>query len=223
MGVVVSHVPINSPGGSGGTSAAIDTTGANFIVCAQVYGFGGTPSFTDSAGNTWGTQSGAADGAVLTQFGLRTCFNPTTSATHTFTLGGGTFDQAGVVLAVKTAISFDTIHQTGSGTTATTIQGGSVTASASPALVLSALSQAILPPYTISVDSGFTISDQVDLRPDPDGRWGIALAYKFQNVAAAANPTWTVSGATPIGTCAGNYTIVMAEDGTVRVQGFVFG
>ena len=75
------------------TTSAIDTTGAQLlIVVAGVYSTGATGKIavSDSAGNVW--YPAGARGADFGMPQIYYCYNPTTSATHTFTvtdLGGG--------------------------------------------------------------------------------------------------------------------------------------
>jgi hypothetical protein len=46
---------------------------------------------------------------------------------------------------------------------------------------------------TLTIDTGFTISDQV--AHSPGNYYGSGLGYLVQGSAGAINPTWTISGA----------------------------
>src|SRR5262249_33242092 len=74
----------------------------------------------------------------------------------------------------------------------TTNQVGSVTPASSGELIVTHLGWGTTG-QTASIDSGFTITDQIDLVSGQ--HYGGALAYKIKTDAAAENPTWTVTTA----------------------------
>lgn len=212
MGQVIAHVAINPAGASGGTSAAIDTTGADLIIFAAVQDFAAAFTVSDNQGNTYtDTAMGISTGNGDAKTALFVCFSPTTSATHTFTIGGGTFHQAANILAVRSGLSLDVTATSTNNTASTTIAPGSVTPSSSPAMVISIVGASGAPGGSFSIDSGMTISDQ----NGGANHYFVALAYKFQSSAAAISPTWTASGSCSMGATAS--TFAMNEDTAVAV------
>lgn len=71
---------------NGGTTPAINTTGAKLIVISASYFNGVGITVSDSAGNTWTPLTATSNGGTQSTR-LFYCINPTTSAAHTFTFG----------------------------------------------------------------------------------------------------------------------------------------
>ena len=78
----------SASGGAGGSTGSVDTTGATILIAVGVAD-SGTPSITDSKGNTWNslTQVG---GSFPTYHRCRLYYveNPTVGTGHTFTVAG---------------------------------------------------------------------------------------------------------------------------------------
>lgn len=171
------------------TTAAINTTGANFCVIG-VSPASSISSFTgvsDSQGNTW-TGLTPADNGSDTEAVIYYAKNVTTNASHTFSA-------AGIVLAIVAAC-FSNVNTTSPFSTqngaftaaATTVATGSITPGGNGALIVSMFGTCTAA-SSIAVDSGMTI---IDTQPWVVGNnCGGALAYKVQTTAAAINPTWT--------------------------------
>lgn len=180
---VVAHT-----GNAGGTTSAINTTGANLIVVG-VHDVGTNPSsISDSASNTWTlakAQLGTSVGVALYY-----CYNPTTSASHTFSESGAS-DPSMFVIAFSGAVS-SPLDQTNSGTSsATTVQTGSVTPSQNNEILAVIGANGSGGSVTLnSIDSGFTITDKV---PGAGANASGGIAYLFQSTAASVNPTLTFS------------------------------
>src|SRR5262245_14682595 len=87
-----------APGGSGGTTAAIDTTGADLLTfsCAYYSGLSPTLTVSDSKGNTW---IGLTDRAA-NERGHRYYYakNATVGTGHTFTVSATAFFAPGLVI-----------------------------------------------------------------------------------------------------------------------------
>lgn len=214
MSQEISHVIIDPLSPGGGTSPPIDTTGANLIIFLVTQDFAAAFNISDSPGNTYSITVGRAEPSLNAKFGMFFLFSPITSASHTFTITGGGFS-AGIVLAVRTAISLDATSTNNGVTASTTIQAGSVTASASPAMVVSGMCRS--GSLTgVTVDSGFVGYDNPLVAAV---HYGCSLAYKFQAAATAENPTFTSGGAADMASI--NVTFPMTTDG--RTQGHVFG
>lgn len=183
---------------TGGTTAAVSSTGATLIVltlnCFTNSGANPcTPS--DSATNTWTEDSNSGTWAQSSyQTRIYHKYAPTTSGTHTFTLacagGGNCFANMEVLVFNGTFVgALDQVNHT-----ATSGSPGSITPTANTELIIT---ETIYDSTTnsLSVGSGFTISDQV--APVGGANTGGGAAYLDQAIAAAVNPTWTVTGVTP--------------------------
>ena len=200
---LVAHTSAQSTGGAGAavTTSAIDTTGSTLLVVSVSWYLdgGGTLAVSDSKGNTWVQITSAIfdPGSARTQTVLFYVKNPTVGTGHTFTCGGaGTY--CGIFVATfsgtDTAQNVDQHNQAGSGPgTSTTFQPGSVTPSQNNELIVSGLLQPSNTSQTLSIDSGFSKTDEAPLVSG--NAFGGALAYFVQGTAAAINPTWTASPA----------------------------
>lgn len=171
-----------SPGNSV-TTDAIDTTGADLIVInSSVYGV--TGSVSDSKGNTWTACTNYETGTT----GVRMwyCRNPTVGSGHTFTVSyTGSYPTASVSAFSGSAAS-PLDQQSGSNAWQ---YPGSVTPSEDNELLICCISW--YPSGTVSVDSSFAITDQVDYVSG--AHMGGAMAYQIQTTATARNPTWSHS------------------------------
>lgn len=169
----------------GGTTSAMNTTGATLIVLVISIGSASTPApgtISDSAGNTkWFlTSNWSNDAANITWMAF--CYNPVTSATHTFTQSTGSF-RALAALAFSGPpgpVDFNV----------SAIKSGSfvslptVTPSSNGALLVSGC--AGNSGSTLTVDSGFTITDQTG----GGATELIGAAYLIQSTAAAVSLKW---------------------------------
>lgn len=167
---------------NGATTGGINTTGADLLVIAVGH-YAGTPTVSDSNGNTW---------TPLTQYGasgnrsrIHWCVPVTVGAGHTFTVTGAGLVPAIAVLAFSGA--YATPYDTENG--ATSNQTGSVTPSEDNEVLVSTL--CFYPSGTLSIDSSFTISDQLDYNASVS--MGIGMAYQIQTTATARNPTWSTT------------------------------
>lgn len=100
-------------GASGGTTSAIDTTGANCIAVFMAYG--GSPTLSDNKGNTY--TAGTASGSVLGRWYY--CLGATTGTGHTFTVGGGSTASSIVVYALS-GVATSSAYSSPGGTDITT-------------------------------------------------------------------------------------------------------
>lgn len=175
------------------TTTAIDTTGVDFLIGWFTYSSASTPGFSDNKGNTWTQLTARQSPFVAGRFLI--CHNPTVGTNHTFgwvNISGSTWGALVMVgfQNVKTTPASEGETGATSGST-TTIQTGSITPTAAPALIVAGL--AFENPATASINSGFTVDAQVNMS-NPD-HFGAALAYLIQSPSAAVNPTWTLSAA----------------------------
>jgi hypothetical protein len=174
-------------GTNGGTSTAINTTGADLLVVSISYYTGGTlTSLTDSTGGTW-VQIVAASanirGAVL--YYLKNAGAGHTSSTHTITVAGtGIF--AGTDFAAFSGSDLTAPLDQSSSANGTTTPGtpGSITPTVNNELVISSVAVGVGTP---SVGSGMAL-----LEAYADGtNVGGGMAYLIQTSAAAINPSWS--------------------------------
>lgn len=167
--------------GTGGltTTGAIDTSGANFLVIATYSVLPGATSFgvADSKGNTW-TPLTPAGGTLSAQ--LFVCTSPVVGAGHTFSVTGSAIF-SGIVAAAFSGTAGVLDDESG----AVGTQPGSITPTEDGALMLSCWGRNDA--TTLTIDSGFTITDQTSYSPGVS--LTVALAYKIQVIAGAENPT----------------------------------
>jgi hypothetical protein len=184
---LIAHTSAGSAGGNTITTSAIDTTGATLIVVcvSETSGVINTP--TDSKSNTYTPLTNRDTGASVA-VRLFYCENPTAGSGHTFSY---THNSAFPAIAVQahggtlTASSLNT--ETGAtGAAVTSIQPGSISPAAASDLFVTGLSFGAS--RVVSIDSSFTISDQVDYL-SAGGNFGIGMAYKSSGTAE--NPTWS--------------------------------
>ncbi len=179
------------------TTPAIDTSGADLIVIAAS-GFASGSGFcapgsglSDSKGNTYtaltridsGLNSGSAEYAQL--FYVQA---PSVGSGHTFTCGSAVAPSIAVTAwAGSIASPFDQQNGQGTVTPGTTWPTNSVTPSNTNQLLVAAVTTGSAATYT--VDSGFTISDQIPFLAGNNE--GLVMAYLIETTAAAKDPTFT--------------------------------
>lgn len=182
-------------GASGGTTPAVDTTGASLLVVVIGYDDGGTPAVSDSKGNTWTPLTAHDSGSVASR--MYYAANPTVGSGHTFTVSGVATISSLCMAAfsgVLTVLPFDV--QNGSVTaSSTTFLTGSITPAGANELVVAGIGHGAS--GVVAIDSGMTITDQVAF--STGNHWGSALAYLVQGAAAAINAKWTVMSTTAAG------------------------
>lgn len=175
----------------GGTSPAIDTTGANLLVAGlSYYSIQGDLTPTDSKGNTWSGLTSRTNGASGR---VRLCYvmNPTVGSGHTFSFLVNDSYPLVYILALSGAdVSSVFEAESGSASSATP---GEITPAGDGRLFVTALALGG-GSGALTIDEGFTISGQNDF--SSGNYFGGALAYLIQSAAAARNPTWTTP-ATP--------------------------
>lgn len=181
---LVGHVAGN--GSNTFTTAAIDTTGADFlvVVCASNDGAACTPS--DSKANTWTplTLSQNYMGGVDERMFYST--GATVGTGHTFTVTGPI--NGAIAVAAFSGIGSSTPITTNNNSRGSaTFQIGSLT-TALPSLVVAGIG--FNAGNYLSVDSSFAITDTIVSGMTNS----VSLAYLIQTVAGATNPTWTSGG-----------------------------
>ena len=184
--LVISHK--QGLGETGGTSSAIDTSGANLITL--IVGGTGTPSsVTDNKGNTYtlrATGSGASQASRI-----YSATNPTVGSGHTFTVSAPTNTFVSlIVLAFSGADTSSPFDQNNGVSTdgVTSIQPGSVTPSVNDELLVCSLGLGG-DVTNLAIGSSFTLQENLPLGSGVN--YAAAGAYKIQTSAGAENPQWT--------------------------------
>src|SRR6187549_386485 len=181
-------------GSAGGASAAIDTSGADFLIAAVIYDSRTTPTFTDNKGNTW------TAGFAQTNLSNASCqpywCNPTSKGTgHTVSCGGPTSQFSSVYFAAFSGALQGTPKDqaiSNVGIASSTCQPGSITPTENNELVICICGFNIAGNPSIS-GGGMILLDKNGL--SAGAFYGGGLAYVVQTAAAAINPTWTFGGA----------------------------
>ena len=172
-------------------TGSIDTTGAALLIVVVSWLAGVTLAVSDSKSNTWHGMTAQASGSAQTR--IYWCVPTTVGTGHTFTAattGGAPGIDAASFSGSVTATPNDQENGAHSDA-ATTLATGSITPSATGALVIAALGSNSTGSY--SIDSGFTIADQ---RAFAAGQFGGALAYIIETTIVSKNPTWTQGSST---------------------------
>lgn len=186
---LINSLATQPPGTNGGTSAAIDTSGADFLLLGVVsYAFAAAPTVADSKSNTWAPLTAHTSGQT------RVCWhyvaNASVGSGHDFTASSSTSYLAFAVLAfsgVKLAAPFDQESAAGI-VAATSAAAGSVTPSEDNELIASLIGWDTAN-SGYSIDSGFSIAQSLTFTAAP--AFGVGVAYKVQGAAAAVDPAWS--------------------------------
>lgn len=176
---------------SGGvTTTGIDTTGANLIVLVLIdYVSSAISAITDSNSNAWTALTSQAT-ASTTRSTIFYCFNPTVGAAHTVTAtrvnGFATLFVSAWSGSVTSPFDVENGAQSGS-STVSTLQTGNITPGSNNELVISGTGVDAI--NTVTIDSGMTITDQVNY--SAGNHWGGGMAYIIQTTAGAINSKWS--------------------------------
>ncbi len=197
-------------GGTGtvATTPARDTTGAKIITLVTTQASNNTP--TDSASNTWAKRSEALNGSA--RCSIWECINPTTNASHTFSL---TATVPGIAMAAfaGTPDVFDQSNNA-TGSSVSSLATGSVTPTADNELIIDAALCSSVDPN--SIDAGQTLLEH--FTGDGATVFGTGLAYEIQTSATTRNPTFTFSGSSgTAGACIATFKQVAAAGGFDRM------
>jgi hypothetical protein len=192
---LIAHAGSNTPGTSGCSTSAIDTTGADLlVVCASQFS-GSTPgAVSDSKGNTW-TGLTAQSGAGGTANAYARMFyvqGGTVGAGHTFTYSGGFSSFAVLAFSGSAASPFDVENGAVDPLFHGGFSPGSVTPSQNGSLIVTGTGPVDggTTPYFVT-GAPFTVTDYVGFGfSSPDGQEGVGGAYMFQTTAATVTPTW---------------------------------
>lgn len=205
------------------TSGAINTTGCDFLVVAVIdYAVSPAAVLTDSKGNTWLGLTAYTAGGAVGRVKLYYAVNPTVGSGHTFTLTGTTIAATVIVQGfsgVALTSPFDTGKDSGSSATATSIQPGSLTPSENNTLVVTGM--AYQDTTVLTVNSGFTITDQITYTGGD--HFGGGLAHLIQTIAAAVNPTWSWTNSVAASAAMAVFKAAAAAGGVRAAQRMLMG
>ena len=188
---LVNHTVITGLGTNGGTSPAIDTTGATLLVISVGYYAAATKTVSDSYSNTWTpltAQENSGDDGNRLWYAL----NPVVGTGHTFTItGSGVYLSACIAAfrGVANVTPFD-VQNGAINAASTTIASGSVTPSANNELVITGASGNANLSGT-PTGTGMTLIDSNPYVASNQSSSG--LAYAIQTTASAINPAWTLA------------------------------
>lgn len=178
---------------AGATSPTLDTTGADLIV-VSVTCWTDDPTISDSKGNSWTRLTVQTD--TVPKEALFYCLSPTVGSGHTFSVTAGSLPS----IAVQAWSGADTggSYQQESGAnggSSTTVQPDSLTPAQAGSLIVTGINAWLsATPLTFTIDSSFSISDQLT---GSGSAFSTGMAYLVQGAAAAVNPTWTIAGGPP--------------------------
>jgi hypothetical protein len=202
-------------GVNGGTTAAIDTTGATLIVVAvSSYVAGPFPVVTDSKGNTYTGLTVRSYISVFQQFHY--VLAPTVGAGHTITVTGTGIYNSVVAYAFGGVASYQT--ESSAQSSASPLAPGSVTPSANGALIVTSLNSETV--ATDTIPTGFTGGIQVTYVGGSSMQ--TSTAYLIQPTAAAINPSWSWAGGTH-NAIAAVAVFAAAPASAARVDAYVWG
>lgn len=176
--------------GTTATTAAADTTAADFIVIA-VHDIGACPTPTDSQSNAWTALTEVNEAGNNYRVKMFYKSNPTTNASHTFTVTqSGGFN----VINVMWFSGWSSFGAESAGGTATSspVQPGSLTPADNNELFITGVSHNVGSNATIdSSFIGVIGSGQVG-----GNNVGGNMSYKIKSAdSGAENPSWTAGGA----------------------------
>lgn len=182
-------------GVNGGTSTAINTTGANFISVCVTRAASVTTTLSDSPGNTFTLlRSDVASGQSASD--LYYVYNPTTSATHTFTTSGTGSKSGVIVQAFGNMASNPLDQQNGANSTGnnTTFGPGAITPTTNDEVITPCIANIIAPTTAVFALPGYL--NIVDYGYSGSTRVAGAGAYQLQGGLFSTKPVFTWNGTT---------------------------
>lgn len=177
----------------GGTTSAIDTTGANLLVaCVSSHATASeTPTISDSKSNSW---IAAEESLETSGTHMRLFYSvPTAVGTdHTFTVNGAGTMASIYLTAWSGAASTPLDRTAGDGGDGTSMPPGAVTPTQDNELLISCLTNSGDPSHNNrTIDGGFTLAAEQLGWDETNFTTALAGAYLVQTTAATSNPTWT--------------------------------
>lgn len=184
------HLAQGSTDTNGFTSSSLDTSGNNGLVVVLADS-DGSSVITDSKGNTpYATAIGQLGGFASNFNKIFYFKNPAVGSGHTWTVTCTGKSPSIAVIAFSGLDTSAPLDQTNSASSnfGSSAQPGSVTPGSSGEVVVSGITYQDTA-NALSIDSGFTISDQIV--QSNSAHLGVGLAYSIQTSPAAVNPAWS--------------------------------
>lgn len=191
---------------TGNTTDAIDTTGANLLIIAISYDSTGTPTVSDSKGNSYTLIRTEEEGAYH-KLSMYYSLNGTVGASHTFTVSGANTFSSIAAQAYSQIVSLD--QQNGATADGASLQTGSVTPTENNELLVTAVGGGYAGLVPASINSSFTKDDEQEFVTATS--YGLAIAHLFQTTASAINPTWTPNSSVGMATIIATFKTVSQE------------
>lgn len=197
------HGIYTGSGGSGGGSVTIDTTTGSpnlIVLIVGEYSGGSLPTPSENRGNGAPTALTAQSQVAESYSRIFYWKNPTTNASHQFTVSGANCF-ATFVVATFSGVDTSSPADQENGATGVTIASlatGSITPSVNGALIFcgGTAGQNQTGTFTVSGETGFTSIDQQAYQAGTAE--SVCAFYKIQTTAAAVNPTINWTGSTTI-------------------------
>ena len=195
-------------GANGGTTAGIDTTGANLItVVVPSYSGTAAPTLSDSKSNTY---TGLTEQVVIdNRLRMFYVLSPTVGGSHTFTVAGTDSFSSCIVAAWSGAAAFDQQN----GATAAGVSSlatGSVTPSENNELLVYGAMINDVGDIT-AVDIGTLLDHFAGV---DSVNFGCGFGYQIQTTATARNPSFTGSGTFNMNAVIATFTAAAAGGAT---------
>lgn len=184
----------STDGGATAVTPAIDTTGADLLIAlVATWHFASGVAVSDSKGNIWTPVVNQTQGLEV-RVSMFRCRPTVVGSGHTltFTPVEPVFPTVHFLAFSCAGVAKPTDQTSGAGANAGSLAAGSITPSDDDALVIAAAANANVG-GGFSIDGGFTIAEQTSCAGGQ--HYGLGTAYLIQTAPAAANPSWTFSGA----------------------------
>lgn len=182
-------------GAGSGSSPAINTATADLLLALVASYYGApAPTLSDSKTNTWQVaENFIGSGGASCQLKLYYCYGGTVGSGHTVTCTASGAYGSVIFAAYSGAVATPLDQHTSTGAAGvTSVQPGSVTPSEGNELVIACLGYQTAAAVA-SIGGGFT--KRANENPQSGVSYGCALADLIQTSAAAANPSWSWTGA----------------------------
>jgi hypothetical protein len=182
-------------GNNGGTTDAINSTGANFCALAVATDAGVTlvaGDISDSTAASWTLSGNATYGAGARIHVFWAVL--TGAASHTFTVTKNSSFAAAAAQCFSGVNATPYDQQSGDSASGTIQPASALTPSVDNSLVVSAL--ATTAASTLGTPAGYTKTDEIGF----GSTYGVAFAYVVQGAATSTQPAWTSSAGSALGT-----------------------
>ncbi len=182
-----SHIASTGQNNGTGTTSAIDTTGADFLVALLTTVNNPTP--TDSKSNTGWTGKTVQTGAFAGAIRIWWCVPTSVGSGHTLSVPGG--NTPGLFFyAFSGGSATPSDQENGTSTPAQpTVQPGSITPSEDGCLVM--VGCGVFSTAVATIASPYTTPSGLGLAGAGGSSWGGTFAYNIQTTATATNPVCT--------------------------------